>query len=493
MARVYQRIYFHEHWGDGHNPYRGSRRRNSSQDVPVSSYRSARSLLRGMLDFGTTQTPTSCMVEGPSTLTSGYNVGGTSIDWRIDGGIITGCTGATTAGLESMPWMGHGYIENTKFYVFGPAGNTAGLCTKSSLKLDIIAEAHIDNSLISDGRAGACATRNTQDCGSSVSCTGATGGQNTLHMDGNTILDGTGANCGSIGHWEGGTHSTLIDNSFYGWDVPVLFANANSGTQAGGWMVHGGTYDSAGCVANAVSASFQAGHNGSAIAQGPITIMGAEIPGGSGHETNLFAIAGNSTDTITGVHLDGNLSEQNNTPLMPAATACTMLFGSSSSYYCYIGNNPGFSTGPVSCNTTATGWQNTNILSACATSAQTANLGATTLLTPVPNARTMVTCQVLITTAATTSSTLPTCSITYTDFFTNVSQTVQVTPTLGASATVGCNGTAVTDPIVGTSCQGTLGPIFPKAGVAISYSTAGYASVGGTAMQYQVLAAVMTD
>jgi hypothetical protein len=58
------------------------------------------------LDFGSTQTPANCIQQGAGTLTSGYSTGGVSIDWRFHGGYLTGCTGATTAGMESMPgWV----------------------------------------------------------------------------------------------------------------------------------------------------------------------------------------------------------------------------------------------------------------------------------------------------------------------------------------------------------------------------------------------------
>jgi len=109
--------------------------------------------------------------------------------------------------------------------------------------------------------------------------------------------------------------------------------------------------------------------------------------------------------------------------------------------------------------------------------AQQANIGATTLTSPVANGYYRASCYLVVTQAATTSSTLPFCQITYTDADSNVAETAQIINTSTAN-TVGAVGgvTSVPQPPF----------FFAKSGVAIQYSTGGYTSVGATPMQYAI-------
>jgi hypothetical protein len=107
--------------------------------------------------------------------------------------------------------------------------------------------------------------------------------------------------------------------------------------------------------------------------------------------------------------------------------------------------------------------------------AQTANVGTTTLLTPAANGYYRVSCYTVVTQAATTSSTLPSCTILWTDADSSVAQSSLIVSTSSANTV------------------GTIGPtnannntFFAKSGAAIQFATSGYASVGGTVMQYAV-------
>ena len=111
----------------------------------------------------------------------------------------------------------------------------------------------------------------------------------------------------------------------------------------------------------------------------------------------------------------------------------------------------------------------------------TANVGATTILTPGSNGFYVFWCYTVETTAATTSSTLPSCQFNYNDADTNVAKTGLVTNTNTTNA-VGATGPSG----AGTSQAPGEQPFFAKAGVAIQYLTQSYASSGATAMVYAI-------
>lgn len=112
--------------------------------------------------------------------------------------------------------------------------------------------------------------------------------------------------------------------------------------------------------------------------------------------------------------------------------------------------------------------------------AQSANIGATTLYAVPAGGAGMyrASCYVVFTQAATTSSTLPNCTVSWKDSDSATTRAVNVTPTL-ANNTVGI-----------TSAEATNAPalltVNAAASSTIQYSTANYASSGATPMQYAV-------
>lgn len=108
--------------------------------------------------------------------------------------------------------------------------------------------------------------------------------------------------------------------------------------------------------------------------------------------------------------------------------------------------------------------------------AQAASIGGTVICTPSANGFYRASCYVVETRAATTSSTLPQCQISYTDD----SSTVQVV-TLSGTATANLVGT------MGTAGQfGQTSTFYAKASANIVYSAISYASSGATSMQYSI-------
>lgn len=85
-------------------------------------------------------------------------------------------------------------------------------------------------------------------------------------------------------------------------------------------------------------------------------------------------------------------------------------------------------------------------------------------------------CYVVETQAATTSSTLPACNVIYTDNDSGISETIALTAT-DTTNLVGAVGRQPVTAIAG---------FFVKALSSIQYSTSGYTSVGGTPMQYAI-------
>lgn len=114
-------------------------------------------------------------------------------------------------------------------------------------------------------------------------------------------------------------------------------------------------------------------------------------------------------------------------------------------------------------------------VSATAT-AQSANIAGTNLVASATAGRYRLSCYVAVTQQATTSSTVPDCNMVCTDPTDSVAKTIQITPAIvgvavNPATSVGVSGAGICD---------------AKAATAIQYSTTGYASVGGTAMQYKI-------
>jgi hypothetical protein len=103
---------------------------------------------------------------------------------------------------------------------------------------------------------------------------------------------------------------------------------------------------------------------------------------------------------------------------------------------------------------------------------QGANIGSTTLYTVPTAGLYRISCYAIVTRVATTSSTLPSCIVGWTDKDNATIQSVAVCGGgSGNTLTQFCIGTAVVD---------------SAAAVTIQYSTTGYASTGGTSMQYAI-------
>lgn len=116
---------------------------------------------------------------------------------------------------------------------------------------------------------------------------------------------------------------------------------------------------------------------------------------------------------------------------------------------------------------------------------QSANISSTTLYS-VPGGPAWlyrVTAYVVLSQAATVSSTLPNAQILYTDQDTGASVTLDITPLLSAAG-LGQTG-ALTANTVGTVATGVVA-ICAKASTTISYQTVNYASSGATSMQYSL-------
>jgi len=113
-------------------------------------------------------------------------------------------------------------------------------------------------------------------------------------------------------------------------------------------------------------------------------------------------------------------------------------------------------------------------ISAINTTALAANVSSTPISTPTSNGFFRFSCVITETQAATTSSSLPACTPLWTDADSSFAQAVAIV-----------NGNTITTNTIGTMTTYTSS-FFAKNGVAISYLTNGYASVGATPMQYAI-------
>jgi hypothetical protein len=103
----------------------------------------------------------------------------------------------------------------------------------------------------------------------------------------------------------------------------------------------------------------------------------------------------------------------------------------------------------------------------------TGNMSATTIVSSTgTNLNYRISCYNVISIAATSSSTLPQCQVSWTDLITSVVETATFNSTSAGNT-------------VGNFVQGSIF-INPKNSTAITVSTTGYASSGGTSMQYVV-------
>lgn len=303
-------------------------------------------------------------------------------------------------------------------------------------------------------------------------------GENTVFFDHNTMggAAGTGippTTCSNVGIQDGGYYGEISGNNIYGYRVDIRL-------QGIGTRERSNTLDAAGCANGTLKAPIQWGPGGNATATvGDFEIEGDNINGNTTHNTYLFAKAfdTNSSSVLQDVTMIGNQASGSGVIKLLDNSSCSVsnvLNGT----WCYQANN--VSIEPI----LNAGWCIGQLCGQFYASAQAANVSLSPVATSVINEEYTATCLITLTQAATTSSTLPTCTISWTDSTTNTTQTTQVTPTW-ASGISGCSGT--TTNTVGNSCQGHL-PIWTKAGTVVNVSTSGYASSGATPMQFQILA-----
>lgn len=115
------------------------------------------------------------------------------------------------------------------------------------------------------------------------------------------------------------------------------------------------------------------------------------------------------------------------------------------------------------------------VVATVAATGQNATIPLTTLFTPPTDGHYQIYCTTIVVVAATTSSTLPTCRVTYTEADTNTNSTQTLT-----TANTGNNVGA------GASINSGNPFFYAKGGTAIQFSTSAYASSGATAMQFNL-------
>lgn len=115
------------------------------------------------------------------------------------------------------------------------------------------------------------------------------------------------------------------------------------------------------------------------------------------------------------------------------------------------------------------------VVAALDATAQSANIASTPLFTPSATGNYQVSIYIVVTQAATSSSSLPQGQISWTDPDTNGSISNQTISATSAANSAGTNS-------AGAGANTRV--IHAKAGSAVSFQTTGYASSGATAMQF---------
>lgn len=393
--------------------------------------------------------------------TTFYSTGCHDVTWR--GGTIVGCV-STTACMEIEQGMYINVIDDVIFNNTGAGNATIGSCTNYS----VLWHTWIGGQEFSRNRywgnvAGQCFSSNND----------TTGGANTIIFTNNVISHSPGATCGSIGHFDSSSHSTIDNNTIYGWSSNLtLAANAApSGvfSQAGGWMISGNNLDYSQDCAGAGGVQAEIQFSGSAHNVGPATIINNNV-----QSSPFIARANGSTVQMTGWNVSSNNTYVSSLINLigggGSGTNC-LPFGTSPSYACYLGANPGFSQNLLPAGTPYSGWitlQGNNGHLYSGTLAANQSSTAINGQVAVNGATYAVSCQTILTRAASSSSALPTCVISWTDLLTSTAETATITTTSAANT-------------VGTQSSGM---VYVTTSGNISVSTTGYASVGGTTMQY---------
>lgn len=388
---------------------------------------------------------------------------------------MVGGASLTAAGIEVEPFISASKITGINFVNFGAGNATSGNCTNFAVKWDTP-----NNSLMFtnnhwwafDATAGRCALSNPSDGGV---------GSNTGDFSHNSIeataAPGFTTPCASVAMLEGGFQSVIAHNNIYGFGM-LIRVQGNGVQGSKGTQIHHNQLDNASCAAKGVTSLIHWGGNGSAVTTGPLTIEGNIANNQS--TQHLFSQAGDSTGGITGISIINNIATGggSNNIFNGANPACTVTANTSTAG-CNLSGNMSFAAIGASSN----GWTipPVQVAPASATT-QAVNITNAAVYTPGISAYMRVICEVVLTQAATTSSTLPQCTVSYTDLDSNAAITKLVTP-VWAATTPACAGS--TTNTVGNACGGSVN-IIAKQSAAITYSTINYASSGATPMQYAV-------
>lgn len=130
------------------------------------------------------------------------------------------------------------------------------------------------------------------------------------------------------------------------------------------------------------------------------------------------------------------------------------------------------------------------IVAAVDSTGNTANIALTSLYTPPANRFYRISAYAIVTTTAGASSTLPQVNFAWTDADNSVAQSIVLTGGIGATPTPppGYASAATQSATANTTStiRGGICVVYAKSGVALQYSTSGYASNPATTMQYAV-------
>lgn len=401
--------------------------------------------------------------------TTFYSTGCHDVTWR--GGAFMGGVSLSKAVMEIEQGMFINIIDDVEFINTGAGNATIGSCTNYSVAWDTwIGGQEFSRNKYYGTVKGQCFTNNND----------VTGGANTILFTNNVISHTGGANsCGSIAAFDSSSHSTYANNLIYGFSSNITLAvgaaPAGPYTQDGGWMITNNDLDySSGCNA-AVNASIQ--FTGSHLV-GPVTLTNNNV-----QSSPFIQQASGTSTSMTGWVVTGNTTYNTSNEDLIGGTTTEQLgcvpFGgqSTATYTCYLGANPGFNQAQ-STGTVFPGWILFEGNSGHYYSGpQTANLSSVNVNGGVAlvGSTNVISCQVILTIAATSSSTLPSCTVHWTDLLTGTAESQTITSTSTANA-------------VGTQSSGSTGNVSIAGASNISVTTSGYVSSGATAMSYTVFA-----
>ena len=208
----------------------------------------------------------------------------------------------STACFEVEPGIAESVIDDVTFQNTGAGNATIGSCTNYSVQWDTFnGSPEFSRNKYYGTVAGQCFTNNNDQ----------TGGANTIIYTNNTILhNGGSGNCGSQGLYDSSSHSTIDNNTIYGFSSAITLASNGTGFPGsflgdGGWMISGNNLDySQGCN-GAVNASIK--FSGTVNNVGPVTLSN-----NNNQSTPLISQASGASVSMTGWEIVGNNTYANN-------------------------------------------------------------------------------------------------------------------------------------------------------------------------------------